>query len=146
MGLRLTVAEVTAHNERVARGRLKFSATAPATLPPPPSRRRIRQNPKSKLNQTEARALAWLKDTFPSFAFKDHALRLELANGCQYTPDLIRLPETPWLCLYAYEVKGKHAWDDSIVKLKVAAREWPGIRFYLLWEEAGCWQSQEVLP
>jgi hypothetical protein len=48
--------------------------------------------------------------------------------------------------LRAWEVKGPHSWDDSIVKLKVAAHEWRAIRFVLIWKENGRWQQQEILP
>jgi hypothetical protein len=112
---------------------------------------RIRQHVKPKLNQTERDALEWLKRDYQmAYDLRPHAIRLELANGCLYTPDIIGSPtaHNPDPYIRAWEVKGKHAWDDSIVKLKVAAREWPSIRFTLLWRERkhGPWLEQEVLP
>jgi len=120
--------------------------------------RRIQQHSKSKLTQLEQQALEWLKRGYQTdYYLRPHAIRFELANGCLYTPDIIGQP-TPYLPeptqytterkMRAWEVKGKQAWDDSIVKLKVAAREWPSIRFTLIWREGkhGPWLEQEVLP
>jgi hypothetical protein len=116
----------------------------------PDPQTRIQQHVKPKLNQTERDALAWLKaGNAPGYDLRPHAIRLELANGCLYTPDIIGVNISfPTLRLRAWEVKGKHAWDDSIVKLKVAAREWPQIWFALIWrdEKHSPWLEQEVLP
>lgn len=113
--------------------------------------RRIRQSAKPKLNQTEQAALEWLKRTTVYFDLRPHALTLELANGCKYTPDIIGtnpFTSPEGRTIYAWEVKGKHAWDDAIVKLKVAARDWPMIHFRLIWREdkAAPFQCQEILP
>jgi hypothetical protein len=113
---------------------------------------RIQQHSNPKLNQLEREALEWLKGDYQEdYYLRPHAMRLELANGCLYTPDIIGqpTPHNQYECtIRAWEVKGKHAWDDSIVKLKVAAREWPSIRFTLIWREGkhGPWLEQEVLP
>ena len=53
----------------------------------------------------------------------------ELAHRCTYTPD--------WYVVRAdgdvecHEVKGSHVWDDARVKLKVAARLNPEVKFVL---------------
>ena len=53
----------------------------------------------------------------------------ELAHRCSYTPD--------WYVVRAdggiecHEVKGAHVWDDARVKLKVAARLNPEVKFVL---------------
>lgn len=108
--------------------------------------KRIRQRSKPRLNQTERDALAWLKARLPAIQFEAHALTLELANGCLYSPDIVGKGPTDEP-LRVYEVKGKMAWDDAIVKLKVAARAWPMFRFWLIWRNLRTdpWQWQPVL-
>jgi len=71
------------------------------------------------------------------------AITLKLANGLRYTPDWAIPSERLFV-----EVKGKHAWDDSIAKLKSAAHEHPWATFWLVWrdEHTGAWQTQVILP
>ena len=71
------------------------------------------------------------------------AITLKLANGLRYTPDWAIPSERLFV-----EVKGKHAWDDAIAKLKSAAHEHPWATFWLVWrnKETGAWQTQVVLP
>lgn len=126
----------------------KLEPEAKAVLAAAPmSKKRIRQSTKPKLNQTERDALAWLVLQLPQISFEPHALTVELANGCKYSPDIIGkgpLDEP----LRVYEVKGKMAWDDAIVKLKVAARAWPMFRFWLIWRDkrGAPWKWQPVIP
>jgi hypothetical protein len=70
-------------------------------------------------------------------------LTFALANGVRYTPDYVG-----WLGerLTAWEVKGPQAWDDSLVKLKVAARAWPRVDFWLAWRVKGVWKLQKIIP
>jgi len=116
---------------------------------PTPRKKRIRQDPKPLMNKLEEEALEYLKEedrkARTEFVFRPHALVLKLANGCVYNVDIVGFGNPrPRIC--AWEVKGKHAWDDSIVKLKVAAHEWPTIEFYLMWKDNGQWITQHVLP
>ncbi len=80
-----------------------------------------------------------------------HSLTFKLANGVTYCPDVF-VSEWPVIgeCAKptAWEVKGKKAWDDAIVKLKVAAHEWPEIRWVLVWKDSrdGGWREQTILP
>lgn len=114
---------------------------------PDKAKTRIRQAKEPKLNKLEAEALEWLRATLSGYSVQPHALRLRLANGVVYTPDVIANPIClPTARLRAYEIKGPHAWDDSIVKLKVAAGTWPTIQFTLVWKQDGQWQEQIVLP
>lgn len=114
----------------------------------PPKKKRIRQNTKGP-NKLEREALEYLRymDRLArtGFRFRTHALTLLLANGCRYTVDITAFGGKRGE-IHAWEVKGKHSWDDAIVKLKVAAHEWPSISFYLMWKENGQWQTQHVLP
>lgn len=70
---------------------------------------------------------------------------LRLADGCKFNPD-IAVKSTKGVLLF--EVKGAHAWDDSIVKVKTAARQWGwcGFRFFLVGKKGktGPLTAQEV--
>ena len=72
-----------------------------------------------------------------------HSMKLKLASGCWYEPDVM-LWHTETKSLTAYEIKG-FARDDAIVKLKVAARTYPWIEFWLVWRENGAWKYQRIL-
>ena len=73
----------------------------------------------------------------------EQAITLRIANGCRYTPDFVVAFREE---IAAYEVKGPHAWDDSIVKLKVAASAYPWITFRLVSrDKRGSWRIEEVL-
>lgn len=111
---------------------------------PPRPGKRIRQASKPLLNKLEQEAMDMLHARFPYSKFQPHAMKLELANGSWYCPDIIEFPKEP--PLHIYEVKGKHSWDDAIVKLKVAARTWQEFHWWLMWKEGEVWKSQRVLP
>lgn len=111
--------------------------------------RRIAQSDKPLLNKLETEWFNIIKNQFPNFPRpRAQSKRYRIANGLHYTPDITASSwpqaigpamETAW------EIKGKHAWDDSIAKLKVAAHEWPEVRWVLAWKEDDRWQTQEVL-
>jgi hypothetical protein len=74
-------------------------------------------------------------------------ITLKIANGCRYTPDFVSV-DIFSSEMHAWEVKGPHAWDDAIVKLKVAASLYPFISFTLVsWDKAaGVWRMETVKP
>lgn len=103
--------------------------------------KRIRQSSKPLLNKLEQEFWNdYLSDRYPEA--KPQALRFRLANGLTLTPDFVDLSVQP---VKAWEVKGKHAWGDSLVKLKAAAAIWKDVRWILVWKRCGQWESQEVL-
>ena len=72
----------------------------------------------------------------------------DMGNGCWYCPDFCVTAEliggkSVETC---YEVKGKFAWEDALVKLKVVAHLWPEVKFILAWKNNGEWHEQWVLP
>lgn len=109
-----------------------------------PARNRIRQN-SAGLNKTEQRFKEWVEANFPDRLLFTQAVTLRIANGCRYTPDFVSFHDN---CLAAYEIKGPHAWDDAIVKLKVAAAQFTFIHFTLVsWSRAdGVWRMEGVKP
>lgn len=73
------------------------------------------------------------------------AVTLKLGPDCRYTPDFLIVPwEWPLLPLELHEVKGKHAWDDALVKLRAAAGAFPEFRFFLMRLLGTTWHEREV--
>lgn len=105
------------------------------------------------MNKTEAAFDLYLRASFPAAQVRAQELTLLLANGVRYTPDFTVATdatnghETTVSQWSAYEVKGRHAWDDSIVKLKVAAARWPLISFFLVSRAKPTgWRIERVYP
>lgn len=69
---------------------------------------------------------------------------LKLADRCRYTVDFVVLTKDGKLV--AYECKGPHAWEDSIIKLKTAARMFPIFEFVLVKYEHGQWIYKTINP
>lgn len=111
---------------------------------------------KGKVSKLQADFVAFLRRGITdgsSTVILEEAITLEIANGCRYRPDAWTIIPTLYgdpvrpLVVNAWEVKGPHAWDDSIVKLKVAARAFRWINFHLVTREGrfGAWKIEPVL-
>lgn len=112
-------------------------------------KKRIRQSSKPLLNKLEMEWLHKLESKYGPGKVRSQAKKFKLANGCWYCPDFtmtVKLYGTDSGWETAWEVKGKHAWEDAMVKLKVAAHQWPEVRFILVWKKDGIWCTEEVLP
>lgn len=110
--------------------------------------KRIRQDGRG-VNKLEAAALEQVKSWMPDFKCEHHKLTLLLANGLRFTPDICcRNMARDMFKLVFYEVKGPYAREDSLIKIKVAAHEFPDFAFWLLWRDGrtGPWHTQQVLP
>jgi hypothetical protein len=117
----------------------------------PRSPRRIRQDSKPLLNKLETEFLARVKDLYPNYPpVRAQAKTFRLCNGVRFTPDLScslwpvdngPSRETCW------EIKGPKAWDDSIVKIKMAAHEFPEICWRFVWKDKATkeWCEQIIL-
>lgn len=103
----------------------------------------------AKLNKTEAAFLAVLQKGMVGVRHSwvgVQNITLKLADDTRYTPDFFGLCEDG--NLIAYEVKGFFR-DDAKVKIKVAARMFPWIRFVLVRKEGGQFSPfklEEVKP
>lgn len=105
----------------------------------------IRQSKKKGPNPTELRyTIEVLPARKDMVSCQFEAIYLEIANGCMYRTDW--LVEVEGGRYEIHEVKGGKVWDDSIVKLKVAARLYPGFTFYIAQYKSGEWIVQKVLP
>ena len=127
----------------VAQKGVRVACKLPGPLPGTKThKKRLRQGVDT-LNKWESEYLGILRCN-PNLTPMPHAIKLQLASGCWYSPDIIVWDDLV-RSLTAFEVKG-FARDDAIVKLKVAARAYPFITFMLVWKEKGLWQQQQIIP
>lgn len=125
---------------------------------------RLRQDRKGP-NKLEREFEAWLRDEWKNVkgvAVEAQALTLTIANGSRFTPDFIVAAKCysevegvydsemqAAARVMAFETKGFMR-DDAAVKIKVAARMYPWIKFHLVTKrkkkDGGGWAIEEVLP
>ena len=120
------------------------AATAPATPGPAPAKL-IRQDKKPKLNKLETAALAWLQAKHPEVRFHSQEWRVRLANGAWFKVDHCGVVGSCWTAWECKEFRGKNV-DRGILALKVAASQFPEVRWVLLSRNRGVWHEQVVLP
>jgi len=133
---------------RDAEGRTIYQKATPkgsihSTLTEKP-KKRLRQSQKPLMNKLEQE---WFDRLLAGGAVKlrAQAVTFRLANGLRFTPDLTYWdPTKDKPC--ADEVKGRHAWDDSIAKLKMAASLYPEWRWRLVYKVEGQWRTETILP
>jgi hypothetical protein len=91
----------------------------------------------ARLNKTERAFLTHLRIT-KQCAIHIQDMTLKLGHDCRYTPDFVTFdPLTAW------EVKGFMR-DDAAVKLRVAARMFPCIKFVLVTKQNGAWIYKDI--
>ncbi len=138
------------------------------TTPPPPPpnlnrvvaagapKKRLRQQQGDGLNATERAFGLHVHSQHHGSAILPQSITLKLANGVRYTPDYFAVEvvadhtcDRDCHIIHAYEVKGFMR-DDAAVKLKIAARVYPWIKFHLVTKkkkkDGGGWNIQEILP
>jgi len=138
----MTQEQVDAHNLRVSLGKRKVLApevTATsmlAILMPKPT------TDEDKLNKTEKAYLSYLRALKPLWIGVQN-ITLKLADDTRYTCDFFFIDEAG--ALHGRETKG--FWrDDAKVKIKVAARTFPWIRFAVAEKDGIGWKHTEVKP
>lgn len=105
--------------------------------------KRIRQSSNPLLNKLETEFHERIKRDANLSNIRPQARRYKLGNGIWFKPDFTAScdgRETAW------EVKGPHAFRGGLENLKVAAHQWPEVRWILAWKVNGQWMEQEVLP
>ena len=108
-----------------------------------PSTPRIRQARAKVMNKTETDFFLHIQNlTGNAGTIRFNAVRFELANGLHFKPDFTVGITT------AYEAKGPWASRDAFPRLKMAARLYPEIKWYLATraKRTGAWDIQHVLP
>jgi hypothetical protein len=97
----------------------------------------------ARLNKTERAYYLHLQNVVLVNWIGVQNLTLKLADDCRYTPDFIVVRFSG--AIEAHEVKG--FWrDDAKVKIKVAARLFPWIRFIVVQKINGDWKQTPVKP
>lgn len=96
----------------------------------------------SKLNKTERAYLAHLRAERPPW-IGVQSITLKLADDTRYTCDFFLLDDNG--TLHGREVKGFFR-DDAKVKIKVAARMFPFIRFHVVTKTKNGWQHIPISP
>lgn len=113
----------------------------------------LKQSHKPKLNQTEREFRHYIAIVQRDSIITDQSLTFRLANGVSYRPDFVTFCTNPFnqlLAIDAFEVKDQRRkdshWftDDARVKLKLAAKEYPFIRWFAAWKEGSEWKMQRV--
>jgi hypothetical protein len=117
------------------------AAAKGAGLPVP-----IRKSVEERLNKTERRWLAVLRErAYERIGIQDVTLRL--ANGVRYTSDFSAVTKCEvGRFLTLYECKGGFEREDSWIKLKMAASQFPVFRFVKAQWKDGQWTETEIKP
>lgn len=109
--------------------------------------RRLRQDPKPLMNKLETEYFNYLNARLcHEPTLRPQARRYKLANGAWYKPDItacVNGRETAWECKGPKQMKSM---ARAMLTIKVAAHNWPEVRWMLVWKEQGRWMEQEVLP
>lgn len=96
-----------------------------------------------KLNKTESAYLQFLKTQDLQWIGVQN-ITLKLADDTRYTCDFFCIDHDG--ILHGREVKGTFVRDDAKVKIKVAARMFPWIRFSIVKKVKNGWEHTEVKP
>lgn len=122
-------------------------STANGMTPKPGTR--IRQSNKPLMNKLEEEFYGRIRNLYPNYPpVRPQGKTYRLANGVRLTPDFScsTWPSETGMRETCWEVKGPRAWEDSLIKLKMAATAWPEVRWLLVWKQDGAWMEQEILP
>lgn len=141
---RWTEAELEAYEQRRNHNKQRSdAATVKAVTPEPEPPMTIQSSTdESKLNKTEKAYLGCLRHRgYPWVGVQ--CITLKLGDDCRYTPDFWVLDASG--NLGAREVKGFFR-DDAKVKIKVAARLYPWIKFVVVTKDKAGWNESDVKP
>jgi hypothetical protein len=113
-----------------------------------PNKKRIRQSTKPLMNKLENEFFVHLVPPFDHNGYRivPQSVRFMLANGLWYKPDFLKIGDDTDAPMVAYEVKGPHSFRGGFENLKMAAHQYPWIKWILVWKENGQWQEQTILP
>jgi len=122
----------------------------------PPAEVGIQPKPMKRIRQGEIKLRPWENEWKASLEasgdwvnVKGQSIRVRLANGAWYKPDITAKLFGQREALFAWEVKGGKKMKGvakGILALKVAAALYPEIVWILVWKEAGSWRQQIVEP
>lgn len=99
---------------------------------------------RSKLEWRFAENLKWRKAWSKILDWGYEPRKFDLAGRCTFAPDFW-VKVTPHQREVFVETKGPHAWEDSIIKLKICAAQHPEYRWLLVTAGKGhLWIAREV--
>lgn len=149
----MTLAEVEAHNKRVAEGKKKAPLDTAGMISRVPKVEhgltpdqliKLFKKKRGGMNQTESRFKKILEERYPKALILYEHIKLKLGPECWYCPDFVVFQ---FKCpVMFFEVKGKFKFEDSIIKLKTAAHTYPNFRFCLSQWKDGQWKEKPILP
>jgi hypothetical protein len=102
----------------------------------------------AKLNKNERAYLAWLR-TQNDMWIGIQNITLKMGHDVRYTSDFWAMDSSG---LRAIDCKGVKkdgsllCWEDSKIKMRVAARMFPMFRFLIAYKEGGIWHHIEIKP
>lgn len=94
----------------------------------------------SGLNQTEqayADHLEHRRRAGEIIDYRAQAMTFRLGPDCRYTPDFLVVEADSTLTLV--DVKGGHTWEDSVIKLKTAAQQFPWFAWQMVQRRDSGW-------
>lgn len=108
-------------------------------------KKRLRQSSRT-MNKLESDFQDHLKALHANENIYYEPIRLALGSGVVYIPDFLVINALQIPQVTFFEVKSNRPIeDDSSVKMKVAAHQYPLFKFILVWREGVEWQEQEIL-
>ena len=102
------------------------------------------QKPKPKMSKVEsayAEHLTNLQRIGEIVWWEFHAIKLKLAETCWYEIDFLVIDKD--LTIQCHETKGRYAFEDSIVKFKVATAHYPFLFKFVRRNELGGWEVRD---
>lgn len=101
-----------------------------------------------RLNKNEKAYLAWLR-TQNDYWIGIQNITLKLGFDLRYTPDFAALDGEGMRLIDCKGVKKDGTilcWEDSKIKMKVAARVFPMFRFVIAYKDKGIWHHADIKP
>lgn len=133
----MTEQQVSLHESKFSKNPIPPAVTCVSLLAQIPT-----SHDEAKLNKTERLYLEYLRSLNPKWLGIQN-ITLKLGDDCRYTPDFFAIDNLG--VLHAREVKGFFR-DDAKVKIKVAARVFPWIRFTVAVRKNKSWEHTEIRP
>lgn len=124
---------------------LGIEAPSGKAVPPPPEAvvEIAGSTDEARLNKTEKAYLIYLRGLEGLIWIGVQNVTLKLGDDCRYTPDFVTVDANR--CLAMREVKGFFR-EDAKVKIKVAARMFPWLPFYLVRKTKNGWEHERIKP
>ena len=138
-----TMQQVAAHNAKVSSVASVLEPEAPASVPSKPAVNfEVRpSSDEQKLNKTERAYLQALRrDGHPWIGIQN--ITLKLADDTRLTPDFTYIENGAFVFV---DVKGFQR-EDALIKMKVAARQFPWAQFRIVKREGAGWDARDVRP